>query len=184
MPKNILVITSSPRKHGNSYMMADAFIQGAEEAGYTVNKYEAAFTEISGCRACETCWSKGVPCSFNDAFNEKFAPLLEQADTLVFCMPLYCYSFPASIQATLEKTSSYLVPHSPRKMKISEAAMLLCGAHPDIEIYSGATDTFKHFCDGFGWKNKGMVVATGVNDKGAITDTDYLKQSEALGKNI
>lgn len=184
MNKNILALTSSPRKRGNSDMMADAFIQGAKEAGHTVNKYEAAFTKISGCRACDTCWSKGVPCSFNDAFNEKFAPLLEQADVLVLCMPLYYYGFPASTQATLEKTYSYLMPQSPRKMKIAETALLLCGGDAEIEVYSGATETYKHISERFGWKDRGMVVATGVMDKGVIADTNYLKQSELLGKSI
>lgn len=184
MGKNILVITSSPRKHGNSDMMADAFIRGAESAGHTVNKYEAAFTKISGCRACDTCWRKGVPCSYNDDFNEKFAPLLEQADTLIFCMPLYYYGFPASIQATLEKTYSFLMPQSPIKMKISETALLLCGGDSELELYSGATQTYKHISERFQWHDRGMVVAAGVMEKGAITDTDYLEQSETLGKNI
>lgn len=124
MEKNILVITGSPRKNGNSSMLADAFITGAKKAGHTVNKYEAAFTKISGCRACDTCWSKKVPCSFNDAFNEKFAPLLEKADILVLCTPLYYYGFSSSLQATLEKTYAYLSPESPIKIKISEIALL------------------------------------------------------------
>lgn len=184
MGKNILVLTSSPRKHGNSDRMADAFIQGAESAGHTVNKYESAFTKISGCRACDTCWSKDVPCSFHDDFNEKFAPLLEQADALVLCMPLYYYGFPASIQATLEKTYSLLMPQSPIKMKISETALLLCGGDSELEVYSGATETYKHISKSFHWKDRGMVVATGVMEKGAITATDYLTQAETLGKNM
>ena len=47
MIKNILVITGSPRKHGNSDMMAEAFIKGAKEAGHIVNKYGAAFSKIN-----------------------------------------------------------------------------------------------------------------------------------------
>lgn len=184
MSKNILVLTGSPRKKGNSDMMAEAFIHGAKKAGHIVNKYEAAFTKISGCRACDTCWSKGVPCSFNDAFNEKFVPLLEQADVLVLCMPLYFYGIPANLQATLEKTYSYLVPQSLRKMKISESALLLCGGEQEIEVYSGAIDIYKHLSEGLQWKDRGMVVATGVLEKGTIANTDYLKQSETLGKSI
>lgn len=184
MSKNILVLTGSPRKQGNSDMMAEAFIRGAKSAGHIVNKYEAAFTKISGCRACDTCWSKGVPCSFNDAFNEKFAPLIEKADILVLCMPLYYYGFPASIQATLEKTYSYVVPQCPSKMKISETALLICGGDHEHYLYSGAIDTYKHISERFQWKDRGMVIATGVMEKGEITSTDYLKQSETLGKNI
>lgn len=182
--KNILVLTASPRKHGNSDMMADAFIAGAKSAGHIVNKYQAAFTNISGCRACDSCWSKGVPCSYNDAFNEKFAPLLERADVLVLCMPMYYYGFPASIQATLEKTYSYFMPQSPRKIKIRETALLICGGENDAESYSGAIDTYKHISNFLQCKDRGMVVATGLLEKGAIASTDYLKKAEELGKSI
>jgi len=184
MKKNILVLTGSPRKHGNSDMMADAFIKGAKSIGHIVNKYESAFTNISGCRACDTCWSKGVPCSFNDAFNEKFVPLLEQANVLVFCMPLYFYGFPTNIQATLEKTYAYLVPQSPRQIKITETALLLCGGESDIEVYNGAIETYKNISKGLKGKDLGSVIATDILEKGVIADTKYLIQSEELGRKI
>ena len=38
MSKQILVISTSPRKGGNSDTLADAFIQGAREAGHKVEK--------------------------------------------------------------------------------------------------------------------------------------------------
>ena len=36
--KKVLVISSSPRRMGNSDLLADAFIEGAREAGHTVEK--------------------------------------------------------------------------------------------------------------------------------------------------
>lgn len=38
MGKDILYIISSPRKGGNSDLLADQFIKGAEESGNTVDK--------------------------------------------------------------------------------------------------------------------------------------------------
>ena len=38
MPKNILVLTGSPRAGGNSDQLADAFIGGARQAGHKVVK--------------------------------------------------------------------------------------------------------------------------------------------------
>lgn len=179
-----MVLTGSPRKHGNSDMMADAFMRGAQSAGHTVTKYESAFTKISGCRACDTCWKKGIPCSFNDDFNEKFTPLLEQADVLVLCMPLYYYGFPSNLQATLEKTYSLLMPQSQIKMKVSETALLVAGGDADLNLFSGVTETYKNLSERFQWADRGMVVAAGVMEKGVIVDTDYLEQAETLGKNI
>lgn len=182
--KNIVVLTGSPRKNGNSDMMADAFIKGAKLAGHTVTKYESAFTKHSGCRACDTCWSKGVPCTFNDPFNEKFAQLLEISDTLVLCTPLYCYGMSSSLQATLEKTYAYFTPQAPRRMKISEMALLLCGADEDKKLYSGVIETYKHMSERFNWSDKGMVVATGFMEKCSISGTEHIKRAEELGKNI
>jgi len=42
MSKNILVLTGSPRKGGNSDQLADAFIAGAQKAGHTVVKFATA----------------------------------------------------------------------------------------------------------------------------------------------
>jgi multimeric flavodoxin WrbA len=59
--KNILVLTGSPRKNGNSEKMADAFIKSAQASGHKVTKFETRGKEINGCKACKTCWSKGKP---------------------------------------------------------------------------------------------------------------------------
>lgn len=51
--KNILVLTGSPRKEGNSDLMADAFIKGAKAQGHKITKFEAARKTIDECRACD-----------------------------------------------------------------------------------------------------------------------------------
>lgn len=184
MSKNILVMTGSPRKQGNSDMLAEAFIKGARQSGHTVNKYEAAFSKISGCHACDTCWSKGVPCSFDDDFNNKFVPLLEQADMLVLCMPLYFYGFPSGVQATLEKLYSLLMPQSKIKIKVSETMLLMCGGEKDHSIFTGAVGVYKQICKGMKWSEQEMILVPGVLGKGEIVKTDYLKQAEELGRSI
>jgi len=50
--------------------MADAFINGALLKGHLVTKYNAADKTIRGCIACDTCWTKGHACSFQDDFTE------------------------------------------------------------------------------------------------------------------
>jgi multimeric flavodoxin WrbA len=89
MGKEILVLTGSPRRKGNSDQLADAFIRGAAEQGHGVHKFEAAYKNISGCRACNMCWSSGTdPCVVKDDFYE-LAPLLESCETVVFVSPVY-----------------------------------------------------------------------------------------------
>jgi len=76
MSRNILVLTGSPRKGGNSDLLADAFIKGAKAAGNRVDKYETGLKRIVGCKACDRCYSQGEACVFGDDFNA-LAPLLE-----------------------------------------------------------------------------------------------------------
>lgn len=165
-------------------LMAEAFIKGAKEAGHIVNKYGAAFSKINGCRTCDTCWSKGKPCSFEDDFNEKFISLFEQADTLILCMPLYFYGFPSKVQATFEKLYSLLGENSPIKIKVENAALLMCAGESGFDIFDGAIGTYQQLCRGLHWKDCGMILARNILEKGAITKTDYLKKCELLGKNI
>ena len=69
MGKSILVFNGSPRVGGNSDLLADAFVKGATKAGYDVAKCEVGKKNMIGCKACDTCYSKGKPCSFDDDFN-------------------------------------------------------------------------------------------------------------------
>lgn len=103
---------------------------------------------------------------------------------LVICAPLYFYALPSSIQATLEKMYSLLGENSPVKIKISEAALLMCAGESDPEVFHGATATYQQLCRGMGWNNRGMILAPGVLEKGAIEHTAYLKQAEDLGRGI
>ena len=88
MSKKIVVITGSPRKNGNSFAMTDAFIKAAEAKGHTVTRFDAAMMKLGGCHACETCYSTGKACTFDDDFNT-IAPAILEADALVFTMPVY-----------------------------------------------------------------------------------------------
>ena len=90
MSKRVFIVTGSPRAGGNSDQLAKAFAKGAQEAGHTVTTFDAGRSKIGPCRACDTCFSKGVACSFDDDFN-KLAPLLEQADAIALVSPLYWY---------------------------------------------------------------------------------------------
>lgn len=38
MNKNVLILSSSPRRGGNSDRLCDAFLQGCKDAGHTVEK--------------------------------------------------------------------------------------------------------------------------------------------------
>ncbi len=96
MSKKIVVITGSPRKNGNSgnsFAMTDAFIKAAEAKGHTITRFDAALKKVGGCRACETCFSTGKACTFDDDFNT-IAPTLSYLP----CLSTVVFYFPAQIK--------------------------------------------------------------------------------------
>ena len=52
MSKNILVISSSLRRGGNSEMLADEFLKGAASAGHSAEKLSLAGKTINFCIGC------------------------------------------------------------------------------------------------------------------------------------
>ena len=53
--KNILIISASGRKGGNSDLLCDQFAKGATEAGHKVEKVRLAEKKIGYCTGCYAC---------------------------------------------------------------------------------------------------------------------------------
>ena len=160
MSKRILILTGSPRRGGNSDLMADAFAKGASEAGNSVVQFNTAHKHIQGCRACDNCFSKeNKACIFNDDFNE-LASLMAESDVIIFCTPLYWYSFPTQIKAAIDKFYSFII-----------------GKKDD-----GIVRSFELIAQDRGWKNRGHYLVNSVNEKGAISNTEHLQKIYDIGK--
>ncbi len=181
MSKNILVLTGSPRKGGNTDKLATAFIAGAQQAGHTTVTYSTADKKIKGCIDCKNCFKKGTACSMLDDFNE-LAPLLEQADMVVFATPMYWFSFPAQLKAAIDKFYAYLI--SQKTWKIKECALLVSGGVDDETKFEGIVKSYKIIAEFLNWQDRGIVIVLGLHDKDDVLKTDGLKKAEVLGKSI
>lgn len=183
MGKNILVLTGSPRKGGNSDTLADAFIEGARSKGHDAARFETAVKTVQGCRACNACWSKGDACIFDDGFRE-LAPLLVKADVLVLATPLYFYGFASQIKAAIDKFYSFMVPHAKQKLKLKEAVLLMTAEEDRQEAFAGSVGTYKSICEYLELADRGMITVQGVNAKGEIAGNASLEQARALGASM
>lgn len=180
MNKNIIVLTGSPRRGGNSDRMADAFIRGAESKGHQVMKFETAFHPVQGCRACRTCWSKGTACTFHDGFSE-LEPLIEKADAIVFASPLYWFGVTAQLKAAIDKMNAYTVSACKRPLRIKECALMICGADNSEASFISVREMYKCIAEYMKWQDKGLLIVPNVSDKGDIEKTDALRKAEDLG---
>ena len=181
MAKKIVVITGSPRKNGNSFAMTDAFIQAAESKGHTITRFDAAMKNIGGCRACETCFSTGKACTFDDDFNT-IAPAILEADAIVFTMPVYWYSIPAQIKGVIDRIFSLVV--GGKDIAGKECALITCCEEDDISVMDGVRVPMERMCALNKWKMVGEVLIPGVLNVGDIDKTDGCKKASALADAI
>ena len=59
MNKKVLIISSSPRKGGNSETLAAAFAKGAREAGHQVETVYLREKQVGFCKGCLACLKLG-----------------------------------------------------------------------------------------------------------------------------
>jgi multimeric flavodoxin WrbA len=55
MNKKVLVISSSPRRGGNSDLLCDQFVAGTQKAGHDAEKVFLKDKKINYCQGCGAC---------------------------------------------------------------------------------------------------------------------------------
>lgn len=181
MGKKIVVITGSPRKGGNSFAMTDSFVKAAEAKGHIITRFDAAMMKIGGCRACETCYSTGKACSFDDDFNI-IAPAILDADAVVFTMPVYWYSIPAQIKGVIDRLFSLVV--GGKEISGKGCALITCCEEDDKSVMDGVRIPIERSAALMKWNMVGEVLIPGVLNKGDIDKTDGCRLAAELAEKV
>lgn len=175
----IVVLTGSARKNGNSTAMAQAFITAAQTKGHTIVRHDAALMNVGACHGCETCYSTGKPCTFDDDFNAIADDLLG-ADGIVFAMPVYWYSMPGQIKNVIDKMFSFVI--GGKDFKGKKVALIACCEEEDLTVLDGIRIPYERTAALNGWTDVGQVLVPGVLEPGAVHGTDGEARSAALAE--
>jgi hypothetical protein len=116
-----------------------------------------------------------------DDFNE-LARQMENIDTIVFCTPLYWFTFPAQIKSVIDKMHSFFV--GKKQLSIKEAILIVCAAIDDINCFDGIVKTYELILNYLGWKDAGKLLIPNIKKIGDIKNTDGLEKSKNIGLNI
>ena len=103
MNKKVLVISSSPRKGGNSETLAAAFAKGAQEAGHQVETVYLREKQVGFCKGCLACLKLGH-CTVQDDAVEITAKMYA-ADVLVFATPVCYYCVSGQLKTMLDRAN-------------------------------------------------------------------------------
>ena len=173
----IVVVTGSPRRHGNSFAMTEAFVKEAEKLGHTVQRFDAAMMKIGGCHACQTCFKTGKACSSDDDFNIIAHAMLE-ADAVAFTMPVYWYSIPAQIKGVIDRIYSFCV--AGKDVAGKKCGLITCCEEHDPTVMDGVRVPIERSAALLKWEMAGEVLVPGVLEAGEIDNTDGCKQAAEL----
>ena len=145
MNKKVLVLSSSPRKGGNSETLAAAFANGALEAGNLVETVHLREKNYGFCRGCLACQKLGH-CVIRDDAVEVTAKM-HDADVLVFATPVYYYSVSGQLKTMLDRAN----PLYDTDYAFTKAYLLAAAAEdePDAERVDFRADMFCAYAEGF-----------------------------------
>ena len=176
---NILILSGSPRKGGNTDLLVEAFTKGASER----NKVEVISVhdyKVAPCMGCNACFkNKDNTCVQKDdmtAIYDKMA----NADMLVVASPVYFYGLSAQLKAIIDRC------HNPRRntFRISKLALLLVGAATLPELFDSIITQYQLCINFFHLEDAGKILVRGAKDKGDIKNSEALRDAYELGRSL
>lgn len=179
MCKNVLIISSSPRKGGNSETLAASFAKGAQDAGNHVETVYLREKQIGFCKGCLACLKLGH-CVMKDNAVE-IAAKMHDADVLVFATPVYYYSVSGQLKTMLDRAN----PLFGSDYAFTKAYLLATAADNEAEAAEGTIKAVQGWVDCFDrCELAGTIFAGGVNGVGEIVGHPALGKAYEIGKSI
>lgn len=179
MNKNILVLSGSPRRGGNSDLLCDEFIRGAKASGNEAQKIFLKDKKIDYCTACYYCRDTGNGCAIKDDMAEILDKMLA-ADVIVLASPVYFYSIDAQMKTVIDRTVAKW-----REIKNKEFYYIMTAAENDKAAMDCTLECFRGLAVCLdGSREMGVIYGTGVYEAGAVKDTPAYKEAFEMGLSI
>jgi len=176
MSKRILILSSSPRKRGNSNALCDRFMEGAIEAKHQVEKVVLAEKTVNYCTGCYACRKNGK-CAQKDDMAQILDSMIA-ADTIVLATPVYFYSMCAQMKTVIDRTVARYT-----KIAKKDFYFIVTAADSKKAAMEPAIAGFRAFTSCLpGAKEKGIVYGTGAWEIGDILTRPAMKQAYEMGK--
>lgn len=181
MSKKIVIVSATPRKNGNSEILANEFMKGAIESGNEVEMIKIREMNLQFCKGCFACL-KTHKCVVKDDFTVKVLNTLKDADVIVFATPVYYYAVSGQLKTFIDRMN----PLYDMKQKCNDIYIIATADGKEARTFRGVKEDIKGYIDCYeGKKIKGTLFAGGVNDIGDVKKhKDYMTKAYEMGKKI
>jgi len=138
MPKNILILSGSPKKNGNTAALVEWFTEGAVSKGANVERILTAFLKAGfpGCTSCRLCQKReDYACVIEDGVSPVLGKMV-RADVIVMATPLYFFAASAQLKVVIDRMFAlYKWDNAAGTMKTAlkgKTLVLLASAYEDV----------------------------------------------------
>ncbi len=178
----VLLLIGSPRKGGNTDVLADAFAEGAAEMGAEVEKIYFDDCNIRPAPELGDEFLKRVDTRADDDWR-KVAYRLLDADVLVWGAPVYWQGVPAQMKCFADRWSCYYAAKWLNQGMADKIwAVLCCYGHPTQDESHWVTEPLKAWTKRWRGTYIGDVCVQ-VAPKGAVADMpEHLEKARQLGR--
>jgi multimeric flavodoxin WrbA len=187
----VLGIFGSPRRGGNTDILLEEILKGAEKEGAGVDRIYLTDYAITPCKECHGCDQTGQCVILDDM--QKIYPKLLESDIIVLASPIFFYGVTAWAKALIDRSQAlwaqkYLLKDSSlgKEGKKRRGFFISVGATKGQKVFEGAILTAKYFFDTFNAEYTGELVFRGVDGKGDIfkKHPDALEQAYEAGRKL
>ncbi|RFT16698.1 MAG: Iron-sulfur flavoprotein [Candidatus Saccharicenans subterraneus] len=185
MKKKLLVFTGSPRKDGNSTILALEAARAAREAGASVEVINLARLKINPCRACDRCRDRGPGECLQKDDMKKLYPRLKEAEAIILAHPVYWFTINAQTKLFIDRWYAFGGDEY-ASFKNKKVGLILTYADRDV-FSSGGVNALRAYQDIFGYLGveiKGMVYASAASPGQVRKQPGVLKEAYNLGKDL
>ena len=176
---NILILSGSPRKGGNTDLLVEAFVKGASQKHH-VEVVSVRDYKVNPCMGCNACFRNEQHICVQKDDMPLIYEKMSQADMLVIASPVYFYGLSTQLKAVIDRC------HNPIRdtFKIKKTAILLVGAATLPELFDSILAQYQPCLNFFKLEDAGRVLVRGVKDKGDIKNTNALNEAFELGQHL
>lgn len=179
MSKSVLVISSSPRRGGNSDVLCDEFVRGALETGKSVEKIFLGDYSIHYCTGCGACENSTAPCAQDDDDMSALAEKMIEADVIVLASPVYFYTICAQMKTFIDRLAAQYL-----KITGKDFYFIVTAADPAISAMERTVECFRGLLDCLhDATEKETIYGVGVWGVGEIYNNPAMEQAFLAGKN-
>lgn len=174
----VVGISGSPRKGGNTDLLLDAALQGAQSQGAEVKKFYLAEALCSGCLDCGQCLTSGH-CHLQDEITEIYQTL-EQAAAVILASPVYFENVTSWMKTFIDRGQPYW--HQDKHASLTKPGLFISVAARLSTDFTSIEKTVRVFFLSLGIKPEPSLLFAGFEEQASILDDpSALEQARAAG---